>query len=87
MIKCNLSPSVAVVAIYTGGFRVVFIIQGRLMDVLMAIDTFSTNLPEAPFVILFMTGETGSCQVSSGQLKMAVIMPFYGKTGSFKSQD
>ena len=56
------------------------------MDVLMAIDTFYTNFSETPFVTLFMTGETGSRQVCSGQLKWTIVMLFYGKTRLVKPQ-
>ncbi len=87
MIKGYFAPFVAAMAIHTTWFRVIFGIEDRLMDVLMAIITFYTYLPEAPSVILFMTGETGCCQVSTGQFKGTLIMQFNGKAGLLKSLD
>ena len=57
------------------------------MDILMAIDAFDSDLPETPSITLFMTGETGCCQVCTSQFKRTFIVLFNGKTGSFKSQD
>ena len=56
-------------AIHTGRFRIIFLIQDRFMDVLMAIVTFYSYLPETPLVILLMTGKTGGCQVCSVQIE------------------
>jgi len=56
------------------------------MDIIMTIDTFFANLPETPFGILFMTGETGSSQVSPGELKFALIMPLNCEVRLFKAQ-
>ncbi len=63
MIKAYFAPFIAVVTIHTIWFRIIFGIEGRLMDVLMAVVTSYPYLPEAPSVFLFMTGETGGCQV------------------------
>ena len=65
MIKINFSPPIAVMVTLTGRFRVIFFIQVRLMDIFMTINASVTNLPETPFVTLFMTGKTGRCQVST----------------------
>ena len=87
MIKGYFTPFVAVMAIHTSRFRVIFLIQDRLMDVLMAIVAFDTYLPEAPCIRFFMTGETGRCQVCASQFKGTFIVHFNGKAGLFKSLD
>jgi len=56
------------------------------MAVLVAIDTFYSNIPETPFVSLFMAVETGCGQMGPGQLKVGLIVPFNGIFGLFKSQ-
>ena len=69
-----------------GSFRIVFFIQIWLMGVLMTIDTFYSYLSEAPFIILFMTGETRSSKMRSRELKRGLIVPFYRKAGPVKPQ-
>ncbi len=86
MIKLNITPIIAAVATLTAFFRVILLIQVRFMDIIMTIDTFFANLPETPFGILFMTGETGSSQVSTGELEIALIMPLNGEIRPFKTQ-
>ena len=86
MIKLNITPIIAAVATLTAFFRVIRFIQVRFMNIIMTIDTFFTNLPETPFGILFMTGETGSSQVCTLQLKFALIMPLNCEVRLFKAQ-
>lgn len=74
-------------ALDAGGVRIVFNIHEGLMNVLMAFGTFQTYLPEAPSVILFMTGKTGCCQVSTFKRKRRSVMLLNGKTGTVKSKD
>jgi hypothetical protein len=85
MIKGYFAPFVAAVAIYTARFRIVFVLQDRLMNVFMTIVAGDSYLPEAPSVIFLMTTETGSCQVRTSQLKGALVMHFNGKSGLLKS--
>ena len=87
MIKAYFAPLITVVTTHTKGFRIIFRIKNRFMDVFMAIIAFYPYLPEAPSVFLFMTGETGSCQMCTGQFKGTFIMHFNCKTGWFKSLD
>jgi len=44
------------------------------MDILMTISAPDSDLPETPFLLLFMTCDTGSCQVGSLQFEIPVIM-------------
>jgi hypothetical protein len=86
VIKVNFTPFIAAMAALTGSFPVIFFIQEKFMDIIMAIDTADTNLSETPFVILFMTGKTGCGQVGAFQLKFSLVMPFNGKIGPFKAK-
>jgi hypothetical protein len=87
MIKGHFAPPVAVMTIHTFRFRIIFGIEDRLMDILMAIVTLDPYIPEAPLIILFMTCETGRCQVRARQFKGSFIMHFNGKPGLLKSMD
>jgi hypothetical protein len=85
MIEGNFVPSVAVMAVYTARLRVIFGIEHRLMDVLMAIVACDSYLPEAPSFTPLMTAETGCSQVCSSQFKGTLVMHFNGIGGLFKS--
>jgi hypothetical protein len=86
MVKINFTPSIAVMAAFTTFLLIKSLVKVRFMDVIMAIDTTDTDLPETPFVTLFMTGKTGGCQVGTCQLKCSLVMPFNGKVGPLKTK-
>jgi hypothetical protein len=85
MIKGYFVPFVAVMAGYTTRFRIIFVIEDRLMNVFVAIVAGDTYLPEAPSVILLMATETGCRQVCTSQFKGTLVMHFKGKSGLLKS--
>ena len=87
MIKCYFVPTIHAVAAYTARFRIIFLLQNRFVDILMAIPTVYSYLPETPPIILLVTGKAGGCQVSPAQLKGTLVMHFDGEIGSFKSLD
>jgi len=57
----------------------------RLVNIRMTVGTFQTDLPECPFVLLFVTGDAGGRQVSALQGKLPGIVLFEGKGRSLES--
>ena len=84
--KSYFTPPFGAVAIYAGGFRIIFFIKGGLMDIFMAIDTLFAYVSETPFFTFFMTFKTGGCQVCTRQLKGTLIVHFQGITGLIEAQ-
>ena len=65
-------------AVGASGTRKIKRTHERLVDIRMTVGTIQADLPECPFVLLFMTGDAGSRQVSALQGKFPGIMLFEG---------
>ena len=63
----------------TTSFPVIFCIQERLMDILVAFMAPDAYIPEFPPGFFFMTGEARGSKVSALQLELACVMLFYCK--------
>ncbi len=53
---------------------IVFFIDIACVNVLMAIGTKHPDLPETPFFLFFMAGETRGCKMGTLQLEIRSIM-------------
>ena len=77
--KIDFTPTVVRVTTLTAGFPVIFFIQVRLVDILVTIHAGLADLPEAPLVLLLVTGKTGCGQVCAAELESGCIMHLNGE--------
>ncbi len=73
-------------AALTAGLQIIFFIQEWFMDILMAIHTGLADIPECPFVLLFMAGKAGCGQVCPTELKPGCIMHLDGVIRPVKAE-
>ena len=78
MIKTDGVPSVHVVAIFTRCLGIVFLVNKRFMDILMAITAVLPYISEIPFCLLLMACNTRSCHMSTFQPERTLVMLFNG---------
>ncbi len=58
MVECDIGPSVLIMTDLTVSLGIVLWFDDPLMNILVTIPAIDTNIPEAPFLLLFMTIKT-----------------------------
>jgi hypothetical protein len=79
VIKLNFVPGCYLVTIFATLGWIVFRIDSILVNILVAIHTSLTNVPEAPLLFLPVTFKTRCSEMGAFQFKFALIVLLNGK--------
>ena len=78
MIERDIFPAANLMAILTGGLRIVFFVNAGFMDIFMAITAFYPNIPELPFRVqfIFMAKKAWCRHMGAFQGEFGLLMLF-----------